>query len=208
MNLDLAARHPHSFLRHVPALERLSNVAWRKAAFIGVWEGQSHLASLAYVGLVAFASIWVALGAMLVWSLIATVAFCTARERGYPNLLSSVNAPRRGASNIISYAALSLLRAWLAGMNAFIYSRCSGSLITARSGSCRARRLARVGALAVGLTLFGASSAEHLLRTAGYTGKRLVRMSLIGPFLHVPYRVMVSAAVVALVTDALEIVHI
>lgn len=203
MNLDLVARHPELLIRRSPAFEKLSRVEWNKAAFIGLWEGQGHLSSLAYIGLVAFADIWIALGAMFVWSVLATLVFCAARERGYPNLLSSLDAPRRGATSLVSYAALSLIRAWLSGVNAFVYARCSGSLIAESGSRCRTRRLARIGALAVGLTLFGVTSAEHLLRTAGYSGRRLVRMSLIGPFLHVPYRVLVSAMVVALASDAI-----
>ena len=208
MNLDLAARQPETLLRRSPLFERLSNVAWNKAAFIVFWEGQGHLSSVAYVALVAFASIWVALGAMFVWSMVATVVFCTARERGYPNLLSDMSGPKLRGGNLACYAIISIARAWLAGMNAFVYTRCSGFLITKKQGCCRVRRFARIGALALGLTLFGASAAEHLLRTAGYSGRRLMRMSLIGPFLHVPYRVLLSAAMIALLTHTLRIVQI
>ena len=212
MNLDLTAQQPQSLARrtvlfeHLPLPERLSHIAWNKAAFIAFWEGQGQLSSFAYIGLVAFTGIWVALAAMLVWSILATVLFCAARERGYPNLLSTMGKPSRSVGNIASYAALSVLRAWLAGVNEFLYSRCSGSLVAASHGSCKARRLARMGAITLGMTLFGVSTAEHLLRTAGYSGRRLLRMSLIGPFLHVPYRVLVSAAVVAIFTDVLDVV--
>jgi hypothetical protein len=206
VNLDLAARPPQTLLRRRPLFEKLSNVAWHKAAFIVFWEGQGYLSSLAYVALVAFATIWIAFGAMFVWSVLATLAFCAARERGYPNLLTDMPSPKREAGHLAGYALRSVGRALLAGVNAFIFSRCSGFVLTKKHGSCRARRFARVGVLGVGLTLFGVSSAEHLLRTAGYSGGRLLRMSLIGPFLHVPYRVLVSAAVVALFTDALGVV--
>ncbi len=208
MNIELAARQPQTWLRRSPLFEKLSNVAWHKAAFIAFWEIQGHLASFAYVGLVAFASIWIAFGAMFVWSVIATVVFCAARERGYPNLLTDMAAPKRRAGNILGYAVSAFFRAWLAGVNAFAFSRCSGFVIKQKHGSCRFRRVARYGVLAVGLTFFGASSAEHLLRTAGYSGGQLVRRCLVGPFLHVPYRVLVSAAMVALFTDALGLVTI
>ena len=208
MNLDLAVPPPQTLSRHSPVFETLSNVAWHKAAFIALWEGQGHLSSLACVALVAFASIWIALGAMFVWSVLATLFFCTARERGYPNLLTCLAPPKREAGHLAGYALGSFARAWLSGVNAFIYSRCSGSVLAQKQGSCRARRFARVGVLGVGLTLFGVTSAEHLLRTAGYSGSRLLRMSLIGPFLHVPYRVLVSAAFVALFTDTLGVVTI
>ena len=205
MNLDLTARHPEIYLRRSFLAGRLSGVSWNKAAFVALWEGQSHVSSLAYVALVAFTSIWVAFGAMFIWSVAATVFFCAARERGYPNLLTDESAPKRRAGSIAAYAIGSLFRAWLAGINAFIYARCCGALITQKQGCCRMRRLARFGAIAVGLTLFGVTSAEHMLRKAGYSGRNLVRMTLIGPFLHVPYRVLVSAAVVALLTDVLKV---
>ncbi len=203
MNVDLVARPPEALLSRTPHFGRLSNVAWHKAAFIVFWEGQGHLSSLAYVALVAFASIWIALGAMFVWSVAATLVFCTARERGYPNMLSEMSLPKRRASSFASYAALSLVKAALAGVNSFIYARCSGFLLEEKQGCCRARRLARIGAIGLGLTLFGVSTAEHLLRSAGYSGSKLMRMSLWGPVLHVPYRVLLSAAMVALLTDAL-----
>lgn len=208
MNLDLAARQPQTLLRRAPGFEKLTDVAWNKAAFVVLWEGQGHLASLAYVALVAFANIWVAFGAMFAWSMLATIVFCTARERGYPNLLTDMSRPRLQPGHVARYAVGSFLRAWLAGLNAFLYSRCSSFVLAEKTGCCKARRLARVGVLGVGLTLFGVTAAEHLLRKAGYSGRNLLRMSLIGPFLHVPYRVMVSAAVVALFTDALGVVTI
>jgi hypothetical protein len=152
---------------------------------------------------VAFANIWLAFGAMFVWSVLATLLFCAARERGYPNLLSEMKAPERRAGHAAWFAIGSVVRAWFAGINAFLYSRGSRLLLVEKAGCCKARRIARAGVLAVGLTLFGVTSAEHLLRTAGYTGRKLLRMSLIGPFLHVPYRLVVSAAVVAVATDAL-----
>jgi len=85
------------------------------------------------------------------------------------------------------------VRVWLAGFQAFVFSRASRRVLTGRR---RARnRLVRVGLLGVGLTLFGVTTAEHLLRRAGYRGDHLLRLCLIGPFLNVPYRTFLSAAV-------------
>jgi hypothetical protein len=204
VNLDLAARSTPTLLRRTSYLDKLSSVAWHKAAFLVLWEGQGHLASFTYVGLVAFANIWIALAAMFAWSVVATLVFCAARERGYPNLLSEIKAPELRTGTMARYAAGSLARAWCVGLNAFVYSRCSGFLLAEKQGCSRLRRFARIGALSVGMTLFGVTAAEHLLRTAGYSGRKLLRMSLIGPFLHVPYRVLVSAALVAVATDALN----
>jgi hypothetical protein len=208
MNLDLAARSTPTLLRHTAYFDKLSSVAWHKAAFLVFWEGQGHLSSITYVALVAFVNIWLAFGAMFVWSVLATLLFCAARERGYPNLLSELKAPERRAGHLASYAFGSVMRAWFGGLNAFVYARCSRLLLVRKEGCCKARRIARVGVLVLGLTLFGVTSAEHLLRTAGYNGRKLLRMSLIGPFLHVPYRLMVSAAVVAVITDAVDFVAV
>ena len=207
MNLDLAVREPLPLVRRIALVEKLSNVAWNKAAFILFWEGQSQASTIAYVGLVAFGSIWLALGVMLTWSLLATLFFCAARERGYPNLLSIKALPQRKVSaHALLDAAGAIGRAWMAGLYAFIFSRASGSFLLEKEGCCRARRFARLGVLSFGLVFFGVSTAEHLLRTAGYQGRRLVQLSLIGPFLNVPYRVLLSAVFVALVTDALDFV--
>lgn len=208
MNLDLAARPPRSLLRRTPFFGRIPDVPWHKAAFIVMWEGQGHLSSLAYVALVAFASIWVALGVMFVWSVAATFVFVAARERGYPNLLSDMSTPKRRAGNLASYAIVAVIRAAIAGVNAFVFTRCSGFLLEEKPGCSRTRRAARIGALGLGLTLFGVTTAEHLLRSAGYSGRRLMRMSMLGPVLHVPYKVLISAALVALLTNVFNVVRI
>src|SRR5690606_17761718 len=115
--------------------------------------------------------------------------------------------PEPGVSaNAALHVLGTLGRAWVAGFHAFIYARASSAFLPKKQGCCRARRCARFGVLAVGLVLFGVSTAEHMLRSAGYQGRKLVQLSLIGPFLNVPYRILLSAAVVALVTDALDFV--
>ena len=207
MNLDIAVREPEILLRHGPLFEKLSNVAWHKVAFILCWEGQSQASTIAYVGLVAFGSIWLALGVMLAWSLGATVFFCAARERGYPNILSTQVLPgRTTASNAALHALGAVVRAWMAGVHVFIFARASNVFLIEKGGCCKVRGFARIGVLGVGLVLFGVSTAEHMLRAAGFSGRRLVQLSLIGPFLNVPYRVMLSAAVVTLVTSTLNLV--
>lgn len=209
MNLDLAARESLPLPGRNSIFARLSNVAWNKAAFVLFWEGQSQVSSIAYVGLVAFGSIWLAFGVMLAWSLLATVFFCAARERGYPNILSIRALPKRDVStNAVLHATGAVLRAWMAGVHAFVFARASHVLLLDKQGCCKARRFARFGVLGFGMVFFGVSTAEHMLRTAGYTGRKLTRLSLIGPFLNVPYRVLLSAAVVALVTDTLQLVTI
>jgi hypothetical protein len=205
VNLDLAVREP-PLLRRNPFYERLSNVAWHKAAFILIWEGQSQASAIAYVGLVAFGPLWLAFGVMLAWSLVATVVFCAARERGYPNLLTMKALPERKINvHAVLDALGAFVRAWLAGLYAFVFARASDAFLAEKRGCCRARTLARYGVLGLGLVFFGVSTAEHLLRAAGYQGRRLLQLSLIGPFLNVPYRVMLSAALVAVVTDALHL---
>src|SRR5690606_34916293 len=135
------------------------------AAFVVFWEVQSQLASVAYIALVAFFSMWVALGAMLAWSLLATIFFCSARERGYPNILSNHRLPKERHGLALAWFGLSSIgRAWLAGFNAFLFTRCSSFLVCQREGSCRARRLVRYATLGVGMTMFGVSTVEHLLR--------------------------------------------
>ncbi|HEX5140646.1 MAG TPA: hypothetical protein VFX19_06865 [Dehalococcoidia bacterium] len=205
MNLDLVAEARQDALP-LPSTTRKPislSVPWNSAAFLAIWEVQSHIATIAYVGLVAFTSIWVALVTMLCWSLVATVLFCAARERGYPNVLSCPPCPRtRPGMATAWYAASSVGRALLGGIQAFVFTRFSGALVNDRPAK-GLRIVARRAVLALGMTLFGASVTEHLLRSAGYSGRKLVRMGLLGPFLNVPYRILVSAAVVALLNSTL-----
>src|SRR5688500_11065321 len=85
-NLDLVAGQSQGMRLQSPVRKALARgVPWNVAAFLALWEVQSQVATVAYIGLVAFTSLWVTLGAMLAWSLVATVIFCYARERGYPN---------------------------------------------------------------------------------------------------------------------------
>jgi hypothetical protein len=205
VNLELVAREPEALIRQNALFEKLSGISWHKAIFILFWEGQSQLSAIAYVALVAFGSFWLALGVMLAWSLTATVFFCAARERGYPNLLSTEILPKRSStSQPLVHALGACGRAWLSGVHAFIFARCSCVVLAEKRGCCRARTAVRLLVLVFGLTFFGVSTAEHMLRTAGYAGKKLVRLSLIGPFLNVPYRVLVSTAVVALAENVLS----
>lgn len=157
------------------------------------WEVQSHLSSITLIALIAFTSIWVALPVMLVWSLIATIAYCHARELGYPSLLAEEewHATATGAA---SFAARSAVKAWFAGFHTFAYARVATTLVSPDRSSVRGR-VTRIAVLVLGMTLFGVSAAEHLLRRAGYEGKRLVQLGLMGPFLNVPYRVLISALV-------------
>jgi hypothetical protein len=171
----------------------LQGVAWHKAAFLVGWEVQSHLSSITLIALVAFTSIWVALPVMLVWSMIATVAYCHAREHGYPSLLAEEEW-RPTASGAASFAARSAVKAWFAGFHAFAYARIATSLLSPARSGLRAR-LTRIAVLVLGMTLFGVSAAEHLLRRAGYQGRRLMQLGLLGPVLNVPYRVLLSAMV-------------
>lgn len=211
MNLDLVAANSEPLVSsagrrlrlHRPAI--LDKLAWNKAAFVIFWEGQSQIASVAYVALVAFFSIPLAIGLMLAWSLLATVFFFNARERGYPNMLTSMTLPKKRAGfGLIWYAAGSVGRAWLAGFNAFLFARCSAFLVARREGCSHIRRVARFFVIVFSLTLFGVSMAEHMLRSAGYKGAQLARLGLIGPFLNVPYRVLLSAAVIAFVQGSID----
>jgi hypothetical protein len=49
--------------------------------------------------------------------------------------------------------------------------------------------------LGLGLTLFGVTTAEHLLMRAGFKGRELVQFALVGAFLNVTYRTLVGVAI-------------
>jgi hypothetical protein len=172
-----------------PALNRRSI----HAAFLVVWEAQSQVATLAFFGLVAFGSMWLALPVMLVWAGIATIVYFAARHRGFPDILEH-HPPAAGASSSckVRFLAVSCVKVWFAGLQAFAFSRATrGVLNPSLSGW---KRLARPGLLVVGLTMFGVATAHHLLRGAGYQGARLLQLALAGALLNVVYRTLLSAA--------------
>jgi len=159
------------------------------------WEVQSQIATLVLFSLIAFVSIWAALVTMLAWSLIAHLAYHHAREHGLPDLVT-VQAPKRdcGPTAFVRHAAGSALRIWFIGLHNLVFARVACSVLRGGEGfSARARR---IGVLGLGMTLFGVTTAEHLLRRAGFTGPALLYRGLIGPVLNVPYRIFLSAAVV------------
>jgi hypothetical protein len=176
-----------------------------RAAFIVAWEAQSQVASVAFVAFVAFGSVWLALPVMLAWALLATGVYSVARSRGCPDILERKRcAAHATISDRLLASAFSAFKIWCAGFQAFAFSRASCLVIRRRR--CARDRLMRFGVLALGLTLFGVSTAEHLLRHAGYRGAALLRLSLIGPFLNVPYRTLLSAAVAHAIWSSLCIV--
>jgi hypothetical protein len=173
------------------------NFAWNDLCWLAAWQIQARLATLVLVGLVAVVSLWAALTIMLSWSLMATFGYCLCRQRGLPDLLENsrpkpINAPELAW---MRWALLSLLKAWLVGVQAFIFSRTVGWLLMRPDRRWRAR-LVRVVVLGIGLTLFGVTASHHMLRKAGYAEGDLLRFSFVGSFLHVPYQILLSAAVV------------
>ncbi|HEX5370368.1 MAG TPA: hypothetical protein VFY10_13210 [Dehalococcoidia bacterium] len=168
-------------------------VSWRKAAFLVGWEVQSHISSITLIALVAFTSIWATLPVMLVWSAIATIAYCYARERGYPSLFTE-DEWSGTASSTASYVTRSAVKAWFAGFHAFAYARIASPMLCPSRRGLRAQT-SRIALLVLGMTLFGVTAAEHMLRRAGLQGRRLVQVALLGPLLNVPYRVLLSALI-------------
>jgi hypothetical protein len=85
-----------------------------------------------------------------------------------------------------------MFRVVLAGAPAFVFTWLSGLLVRLPTGSV-VHRIGRAGVLVLGLTVFGVTTAEHLLRNAGLESDRLVRYALAASFLHVPYRIFFAA---------------
>ena len=181
------------------ALALRARVPWRDVGFVAAWEVQARVATMAMIALVAFVSIWIALAVMLIWALLATATYHSAQRRGRPDLLKNTwpKADSNGRPRLVwlGGATLSVVRAWFAGLQPFLYSRAFGGVL-ARSSSCRWTCMAKVAILSIGLTLFGVTACNHLLRAAGYSDGKVLKLSLLGPFLNVPYRVLLSAFVV------------
>jgi len=168
--------------------------------YVAAWEVQSKLASIALVSLVAFASIGAALVAMLIWSLAATRAYYRARELGLPDLFEkSECGSEPGRVPIWRWFGGALLfgfKAGIAGFQAFAYSRTFCQILL-KPAKCWPTRLARTAVLGAGLTFFGVATSHHMLRKAGYSADEAFRLSCVGSFLNVPYRILLSATVVS-----------
>ena len=140
---------------------------------------------------------------MLVWSIVAHLIYHHARESGLPDLFR-IELPKRGCGRytFIRHVAGSAARLWLIGLHNLVFARAACQVLRSGDGVCG--RIRRVGVLGLGMTLFGVTTAEHLLRRAGFTGPALLTRGLIGPFLNVPYRIFLSAAVVHAVVNLTE----
>lgn len=172
-----------------------ASAASQHATFVVVWKAQAYLAQVACVAFVAFGTLWLVLSLMLTWTLLATMVYWAARQRGYPDLLH-VELPDAEATAYCKMrsVACSAVKVWCAGIQALIFSRVSrGTVVPGNSGW---RSFLRLAVLGLGLTLFGVSMTEHLLRRAGYAGSRLLQLSMLGAFLNVPYHVLLNAVVI------------
>ena len=174
-----------------PESTRLSHIG-----FLTVWEVQSQLATACLILLIVVVPVWCAVAVMILWSLGATVAYHQARIHGLPDLLSSSwhKPPAAGAmwGQWIVGTSFSLVKAWAAGLQPFLFTRAFGSFLL-QPGRSWPRHVIRVAIVAVGCTLFGVTAAYHLLGRLGLERQALLRFSLAGPFLNVPYRVVLGA---------------
>jgi hypothetical protein len=133
---------------------------------------------------------------------VATIVYYHARERGLPDVLEADRitavVSKRTAATWIKQLGLAAGKAWLAGFQAFIFTRgCCHFL--AKPGRGARQRLLRFTVVALGLTLFGVSTSQHVLRRAGLSGRQLVEVGFLGSVLNVGYRVLLSTLLIDLV---------
>jgi len=166
------------------------------AGLLTLWEVQGQIAAFVLLALVAIAPIWVGAAIMILWSLLATSVYAWGRLRGLPDTLESKwSRPTLSRGRWQAWAratGLSAVKTWLAGISPFIYTRAFVPFL-ARPATCRRLQVARYAVLGIGLTLFGVTTAHHLLRKAGLPERHALRLSFVGPFLNVPYRIFASA---------------
>jgi hypothetical protein len=160
------------------------------------WELQSQLATIALVALVAFVPILAAIGIMITWAMIATLAYYVGRQHGFPDLLetrwSAPPVARKEWRRWVGSTLVSLVKTWVAGIQPYIYTRIFCPVL-ARPVRRWYTGIVRFLVLTIGLTLFGVTATHHLLKRAGFGERAILRYSLVGPLLNVPYRVVFSA---------------
>lgn len=174
--------------------------------FVVGWELQSQVSSVVLVGFARFGSVGSAIPVMLLWSLLTTLVFHHARLAGRPDLLERTSWGTRSRLVHIRLASAgwSAVKAWLAGIQAFIYARIF-AFVLRNDGAFWRERLAKFAVLGVGLTIFGVPTAHHLLRKAGYERTALLRLAFLAAFLNVPFRVFASTLVVKFTLDMLNL---
>jgi hypothetical protein len=133
---------------------------------------------------------------MFAWALIATLVYYQARLRGFPDVFDSsvVWPPRQWPSWAVA-AGVAIIKAWLAGVQPFLYAKAFSGLLAGPATDWR-RRLGRAVILAVALILFGVTAAHHLLRRANIPDRTVLRLCCLGSFLNVTYRVTLSALII------------
>jgi hypothetical protein len=143
---------------------------------------------------------------MLLWSLTTTFAFHRARMSGRPDLLERTSWGTRSkmAHVKVMGGAWSVIKAWLAGLQAFMYTRVFRRVLLS-DGRCWRERLAKFTVLGFGITIFGVPTAHHLLRKAGFERSGLLRMGFLAACLNVPFRVLASAFVINFALSVLGI---
>ena len=170
-----------------------------EAGFVTLWELQSQLATIVLITLVAFAPTPVTLAVMLGWSLVASVVYFHGRKRGLPDVFETRwTRPALAKGRWLAWAtatAVSVLKAWLAGIQPFVYARAVSGFLS-RPVRCWRTRLARCATLSLALVLFGVTAAHHLLRHAGYSDAKVLQLCLVGSFLNVTYRVLLSTLII------------
>jgi hypothetical protein len=172
----------------------------RFLGFVAAWELQSQFSTVVLVGLVAFAPLSICLGVMIAWSLLATVVYFVARRRGLPDLLEigqpNLSRASRPSSRLFGLLLLFLIKLWFVGFQAYVYSRTLCPLLDRREKRGVSNRLAWLGVVGMGLTMFGVSASQHMLGRAGFQPRQALTLGFAGSFLNVPYRVLLSATVV------------
>ena len=179
---------------------------WKDGAFVAGWELQSQLSSVVLVGFAQFGTAIIAIPVMLAWSLVTTLVFHRARMCGRPDLLERTSWGTRSRALHVRFLSTtwSMLKAWLAGIQAFFYTRVFRCVIQ-NNGRCLHERASKVTVLGFGLTVFGVPTAHHLLRKAGYEHGALLRLGLLAVCLNVPFRVFASAYVVNVTTGLIDV---
>jgi hypothetical protein len=174
-----------------------------QAGLLTIWEVQSQAATVVLIALVAFAPLALTVSLMFAWALIATVVYYHARLRGFPDVFdSSVRWPPSRPCHWPAWvvaAALAIVKAWLAGIQPFLYVKAFSGLMAGPVTGWR-RRVGRGVVLMMGLVLFGATAAHHLLRKADLPEHMVLRLCCVGSFLNATYRVTLSALIIGALT--------
>ncbi|HEY4694348.1 MAG TPA: hypothetical protein VIH52_00020 [Candidatus Nanoarchaeia archaeon] len=175
-------------------------VPWDHVGPLTLWELQSYVVTGILLVAAVFVSVWFAIVVGALLALVGAPVYNNLRRQDYlPDVLGHKTLKLRSTKGtlIVGWVCgltLYVLKFLLAGFQATIFTRLVGNII--EKPNVWWKKIVRWAALSVGLVHFGVSTSHHLLNRAGYSEKKVFRLSVAGSVVNALWRVSSGAAAI------------